>query len=68
MTGSPSTDYNSKANATDPMIATAFDDLTSFQLEEWLWEGNPTAKEKRAILKELASRQQRLEAIADLLW
>ena len=49
-------------------IATAFDDLTSFQLEEWLWEGNPTAKEQRAILKELATRQQRLEAIADLLW
>jgi hypothetical protein len=52
----------------DGTIATAFHDLTSFQLEEWLWEGNPTTKEQRAILKELATRQQRLEAIADLLW
>ena len=49
-------------------IATAFDDLTIHQLEEWLWEGNPTASEQRAILKELESRQQRLQAIADLLW
>jgi hypothetical protein len=49
-------------------IATAFDDLTSFQLEEWLDEGNPTAKEARAILKELKSRRLRLQSIADLLW
>jgi hypothetical protein len=49
-------------------IATAFSDLTSFQLEEWLWEGNPTAKEERAILKELATRAKRRQAIEDLLW
>ena len=49
-------------------IATAFSDLTSFQLEEWLWEGNPTAKEKRAILKELATRANRRQAIENLLW
>jgi hypothetical protein len=52
----------------DGTIATAFDDMTSFQLEEWLWEGNPTAKEERAILKELATRAKRLQSIADLLW
>jgi hypothetical protein len=52
----------------DGTIATAFDDMTSFQLEEWLWEGNPTSMEQQAILQELATRQQRLEAIADLLW
>lgn len=52
----------------DGTIATAFDDLTSFQLEEWLFEGNPTAKEQQAIETELATRQQRLQAIADLLW
>ena len=52
----------------DGTIATAFDDLTSFQLEEWLWEGNPTTKEERAILKELATRAKRLQSIADLLW
>ena len=49
-------------------IATAFHDLTSHQLEEWLWEGNPTAKEERAILKELATREQRRQEIADWLW
>jgi hypothetical protein len=49
-------------------IATAFSDLTSFQLEEWMWEGNPTAKEKRAILRELATRAERRQAIEDLLW
>lgn len=52
----------------DGTIATAFEDLTTFQLMEWLDEGNPTAKEEQSILQELASRQQRLEAIADLLW
>ena len=64
--------YNSLSSNDTAMlngtIATAFDDLTSHQLEEWLWEGNPTASEQRAILKELESRQQRLQAIADLLW
>ena len=49
-------------------IATAFDDLSSFQLMEWLDEGNPTEQEAEAIETELATRQQRLEAIADLLW
>ena len=52
----------------DGTIATAFNDLTSFQLEEWLWEGNPTAKEQRAILKELAIRDKRRQAIENLLW
>jgi len=68
----PATDYNSLSSPPPIMlngtIATAFDDLTTFQLMEWLDEGNPTAKEQRVILRELASRQQRLEAIADLLW
>jgi len=49
-------------------IATAFDDLTSFQLVEWLDGGNPTAEEQQAIEAELVTRQQRLDAIADLLW
>ena len=48
-------------------IATALEDLTLSQLEEWL-EGNPTTKEERAIRKELASRRQRIQEIADLLW
>jgi len=64
--------YNSISSHPHPMlngtIATAFSDLTSFQLEEWLWEGNPTAKEERAILKELATRAKRRQAIEDLLW
>jgi hypothetical protein len=45
-----------------------FTDLTSFQLEEWLWEGNPTAKERRAILQELETRDKRRQAIGDLFW
>lgn len=49
-------------------IATAFTELTSFELEAWLFEGNPTAKEERAILKELATRAQRRQAIENLLW
>ena len=49
-------------------IATAFSDLTSFELEGILWEGNPTVKERRAILKELATRAERRQAIEDLLW
>ena len=52
----------------DGTIATAFDDMTSFQLEEWLWEGNPTAKERRAILQELETRDKRRQAIGDLFW
>ena len=52
----------------DGPIATAFDDLTSHELEEWLWEGNPTAKERQAILEELTTRAERLQVIADLLF
>ena len=52
----------------DGTIATAFEDLTSFELFAWLHEGSPTAEEAEAIETELTTRQQRLEAIADLLW
>lgn len=47
---------------------TAFDNLTSFQLAEWLYDGNPTRDEAEAIEAELVTRQQRLDAIADLLF
>lgn len=64
--------YNTLIRNRHPMlngtIATAFTDLTSFQLEEWLWEGNPTAKERRAILQELETRDKRRQAIGDLFW
>jgi hypothetical protein len=49
-------------------IATAFHDLTSFQLLEWLDDGTPTAKEERAILKELATRAKRRQSVEDLLF
>lgn len=49
-------------------IATAFHDLSTFQLLEWLDEGNPTAKEERAIQRELMIRTKRRQAVADLLW
>jgi len=49
-------------------IAQDFDYMTSFELMEWLDEGTPTVAMARRIREELASRQQRLEAIADLLW
>ena len=49
-------------------IATKFLELTTFDLEEWLFVGNPTPKEERAICKELATRAKRRQAIEDFLW
>ena len=49
-------------------IASSFKDLTSFQLFEWLDEGNPTDEEVAAIEKELVIRSKRRQAVEDLLW
>ena len=49
-------------------IATAFTDLSAIQLLEWLDEGNPTDREAIAIKRELETRAERRQAIADLLW
>ncbi len=48
-------------------IATKFPELTTFELETWLWVGNPTPKEERAIRKELATRAERRQAIEEFL-
>ena len=49
-------------------IATKVPELTTFDLEEWLWVGNPNPKEERAIRKELETRAERRQAIEDFLW
>ena len=48
-------------------IAIKFPELTTFELEAWLWVGNPTPKEDRAIRKELATRAERRKAIEEFL-
>ena len=49
-------------------IATKFPELTTFDLEEWLWVGNPTPKEERAIYKELATRAKRRQSLEEHLF
>ena len=48
-------------------IAIKFPELTTFELEEWLWVGNPNPKEERAIRKELETRAERRQAIGEFL-
>jgi len=49
-------------------IATKFLELTTFELEEWLWVGTTSLEEERAICKELATRAKRRQAMEDFLW
>jgi hypothetical protein len=49
-------------------IATSFKDLTTFELFDWLDNGEPTDREARAIVRELDTRAARRRAVENLLW